>query len=292
MDPRNGSVFYVDPIGDPEPVAPKPPEGPLLAYRGRTSSAGEPFRGAPDRSPRWGLRKILSSVSSPSKRSNDDTDLNSISEPDLRGSPKTPRSRYKHGNPFTTLRNGSMEPYIVPSVPISPTLSIHINLQQCTREWKPCCLKNLGITAVKPKLSGSTVSLKSPSKCSGQEPVIVKELLPESVASKKLLPGDRLVSVNGTEVYYGNVDVVLARVGVGSHDMPELVLQVLRDNSSGQGGATTVTGGSDSELVKLLSRKGSQLSRKPVNRLPHLMMYLTLNTAEDDDEHKVHTSEL
>ena len=290
MDPRTGSVFYVDPVGDPEPAAQKPPEGPLLAYRGRTSSAGEPSRGTPDRSPRWGFRKMLTSVGSPSKRSNDDTDLNSISEPNLRGSPKTPRSRYKHINPFTTTHNGSMEPYVVPSIPISPTLSIHINLQQCTREWKPCCLKSLGIIPVKPKLSGSAISLKSPSKYCGQEPVIVKELLPDSVASKKLLPGDRLVSVNGTEVYHGNVDVVLARVGVGLHEMPELVLQVLRDNSSGQAGATT--GGSDSELVKLLSRKGSQLSRKPVNRLPHLMMYLTLNTAEDDDEHKVLTSQL
>ncbi|XP_065884221.1 protein inturned-like [Dysidea avara] len=40
------------------------------------------------------------------------------------------------------------------------------------------------------------------------------------------------------------------------------------------------------ELIKLLSRKGSQCSPKPVHRLPHMLMYLTLNTAEDDEENK------
>ena len=292
MDPKTGSVFYVDPVGDPEStaaaVAPKPPGSPLLVYRERTSSAGEPARVPHDRSPRWRFRKMLTSVGSPSRRrTHDDIDLNSISEPDLRGSPKISRNRHKHVNPFTTMHNGSMEPYIVPNIPPSPTLTVHINLQQFTREWKSCCLKNLGIVPVKPKLSNSTISLKSPSKYSSQEPVVVKELLPESVASKKLLPGDRVVSVNGTEVNQGNVDVVLARVGLAS---PELVLQVVRESSSGQPGATTAPGGgSDSELVKLLSRKGSHLSLKPVNRLPHLVMYLTLNTAEDDEENKVPT---
>ena len=280
MDPKTGSVFYVDPVGDPESAAPKPPESPLLVHRVRTSSAGEPARVSHDRSPRWGLRKMLTSVSSPSKRTHDDFDLNSISEPDLRSSPKISRSRHKHVNPFTTMHNGSMEPCVVPNTPTSPTLSVHINLQQFTREWKSCCLKNLGIIPVKLKLSSSAISLKSPSKHSGQDPVVVKELLPESLASKKLLPGDHLVSVNGIEVNQSNVEVILARVGLAS---PELVLQVLRESGSGQ------LGGSDSELVKLLSRKSSHLSVKPVNRLPHLVMYLTLNTAEDDDENKVHT---
>lgn len=288
MDPKTGSVFYLDPIGDQEStaaaVAPKPPGSPLLVYRERTSSAGEPARAPHDRSPRRGLRKMLTSVGSPSRRTHDDIDLNSISEPDLRGSPKVSRNRHKHVNPFTTMHNGSMEPYIVPNIPTSPTQTVHINLQQFAREWKSCCLKNLGIVPVKPKLSNSTISLRSPSKYSSREPVVVKELLPESVASKKLLPGDRVVSVNGTEVNQSNVDVILARVGLAS---PELVLQVLRESSSGQPGVTATGGGSDSELVKLLSRKGSHLSLKPVNRLPHLMMYLTLNTAEDDEEHKV-----
>ena len=287
MDPKTGSVFYVDPVGDPESAAPKPPRSPLLVHNERTSSAGEPTRGPHDRSPRWGFRKMLTSVGSPSRRTHDDIDhdLNSISEPDLRSSPKISRSRHKHINPFTTMHNGTMEPHVVPNIPTSPTLTVHINLQQFTREWKSCCLKNLGIIPVKPKLSNSTISLRSPSKYSGQEPVVVKELVPESVASKKLLPGDRLVSVNGTEVNQSNVDVILARVGLVS---PELVLQVLRENSLGQPDITAPGGGSDSELVKLLSRKGSHLSRKPVNRLPHLVMYLTLNTAEDDEEHKVH----
>lgn len=283
MDPKTGSVFYVDPVSDPEPAA-KPPRSPLLIHHTRTNSAGEPARVPHDRSPRWGLRKILSSVGSPSRRAHDDFDLNSISEPDLRGSPKVPRSRNKFVNPFTAMHNGSMEPFVVPSIPTSSTMSVHINLQQI-REWKPCCLKNLGIVPFKPKLSGSTISLKSPSKVSGQETVIIKELLPDGLASKKLLPGDRLVSVNGIEVNHNNVDVVLARVGLAS---PELVLQVLRDGGSGQaGGTATAEGSNNNELIKLLSRKGSHLSSKPVNRLPHLLMYLTLNTTEDDDENKV-----
>ena len=284
MDPKTGSVFYVDPISEPEPTA-KPPGSPLLVRHTRTNSAGEPARVPHDRSPRWGFRKILTSVgASPSRRTQDDFDLNSISEPDLRGSPKMLKSRHKHINPFTTMHNGSLEPYVIPSMPTSATLSVHINLQRFTKEWKSCCLKNLGIIPVRLKLSGSTISLRSPSKYSGQEPVVVKELLPESVASKKLLPGDRIVSVNGTEVNQSNVDVVLARVGLAS---PELVLQVLREGGAGETNKTPATGGSDNELIKLLSRKGSHLSLKPVNRLPHLLMYLTLNTAEDDEENKV-----
>lgn len=286
MDPKTGSVFYVDPVGDPEPAT-KPPGSPLLVHHMRTNSAGEPVRVPHDRSPRWGFRKILTSVGSPSRREHDDIDLNSISEPDLRGSPKTSRSRnkLKYVNPFTVVHNGGgpvMDPLIVPNIPTSPTLSIHINLQQFTREWKSCCLRNLGIIPAKSKLSGSTISLRSPSKFSGQEPVIVRDLLPESVASKKLLPGDCLVSVNGNEVNQSNVDVVLARVGLTS---PELVLQVLRGSGTGKTSATTDN--SDSDLVKLLSRKGSHCSPKPVHRLPHLLMYLTLNTTEDDDENKV-----
>lgn len=282
MDPKTGSVFYVDPIGDTEP-APKPPGSPLLVHHSRTNSAGEPVRVPHERSPKWAFRKILTSVGSPSRRSHDDIDLNSISEPDLRGSPKVLRSRHKHVNPFTTMHNGSVEPVTIPNIPTSPTMSVHINLQQFTREWKPCCLKNLGIIPVKLKLSGSTISLRSPSKHSSQDPVIVRDLLPDSLASTKLLPGDCIVSVNGNEVNQGNVDVVLAKVGLASH---ELVLQVVRGSGSGQASAA----GSDNELVKLLSRKGSQLSIKPVNRLPHLLMYLTLNTAEDDEENKVNIS--
>ena len=290
MDPKTGSVFYVDPSGDPEP-APKPPGSPLLMHHSRTNSAGEPNRATHERSPKWGFRKLLTSVGSPSRRSHDDTDLNSISEPDLRGSPKMLRSRHKHVNPFSTMHNGSVEPHTVPNVPATPTLAVHINLQQLTKEWKPCCLKTLGIIPVKLKLSGSAVSLRSPSKQSSHDLVIVKDLLPDSVVSKKLFPGDCIVSVNGNEVNHSNIDVVLAKVGLASH---ELVLQVVRENSSssspaqpspGRGGGNS----SSSELVKLLTRKGSHLSLKPVNHLPHLVMYLTLNTAEDDEENKVNT---
>ena len=281
MDPKTGSVFYVDPVGDPEP-APKAPGSPLLVHHSRTTSAGEPIRAPHERSPKWGFRKILTSMGSPSRRSHDDIDLNSTSEPDLRGSPKTPKNRHKYVNPFTPMHNGAVEPVTLPNIAISPTLSVHINLQQFTREWKPCCLKNLGITPIKikPKMTNSAVNLISPSKHPGQDLVIVKDLLPDSLASKKLLPGDCIVSVNGYEVNQSNVDVVLARVGLTSS---ELVLQVVREGGSRQPSAA----GSDSELVKLLSRKGSHLSKKPVNRLPHLLAYLTLNTAEDDDENKV-----
>ena len=292
MDPKTGSVFYVDPSGDPEP-APKPPGSPLLMHHSRTNSAGEPNRATHERSPKWGFRKLLTSVGSPSRRSHDDTDLNSISEPDLRGSPKMLRSRHKHVNPFSMMHNGSVEPHTVPNVPTTPTLAVHINLQQLTKEWKPCCLKTLGIIPVKLKLSGSAVSLRSPSKQSSHDLVIVKDLLPDSVVSKKLFPGDCIVSVNGNEVNHSNIDVVLAKVGLASH---ELVLQVMRESSNssssspaqpspGRGGGNS----SSSELVKLLTRKGSHLSLKPVNHLPHLVMYLTLNTAEDDEENKVNT---
>lgn len=280
MDPKTGSVFYVDPSGDPEP-APKPPGSPLLVHHTRTNSAGEPARAPHERSPKWGFRKLLTSVGSPSRRSHDDTDLNSISEPDLRGSPKIPRSRHKHVNPFTTMHNGSVEPLTVPNIPTSPTLSVHINLQQPAREWKPCCLKTLGIVPVKSKLSSSSIGLRSPSKHSSHELVIVRDVLPDSVVSKKLFPGDRIVSVNSNEVNHSNIDLLLARVGLASH---ELVLQVVRESSPAQ----PSTGSDDgSELAKLLTRKGSHLSLKPVNQLPHLVMYLTLNTAEDDDENKV-----
>lgn len=276
MDQKTGSVFYVDPTGDPEP-APKPPETPLTVHHVRASSTGEPIRMPPDRSPRRVFRKILTSVGSPLRRAHDDADLNSISEPDLRGSPKISRAPNTFVNPFT-MHNGTVDPLVVPNTPTSPTLSVHVNLQQFTREWKSCCLRNLGMIPVKPKLSGSTMSLRSPSKFSSQEPVIIKELVPGSVASKKLLPGDRLVSVNGYDVNQSNVDVVLARLGL---TVSELVLQVVRGSDSGQ------MAGGDGELVKLLSRKGSRHSPKPTSRLPHLMMYLTLNTAEDDDENKV-----
>jgi len=223
-------------------------------------------------------------VGSPSRRAHDDIDLNSISEPDLRGSPKISRSRNKFVNPFTVMHNGGIDPHIVSNVPTTPTLSVHIKLQQF-REWRSCCLRNLGIIHVKPKLSNSAISLRSSSRFFGHDPVIVKELLPESVASKKLLPGDHIVSVNGNEVNQSNVDLILARVGLTSH---ELVLQVLRGSGSGQ--TSAAAGTTDSDLVKLLSRKGSHCSPKPVHRLPHLLMYLTLNTTEDDDENKVNNT--
>ena len=115
--------------------------------------------------------------------------------------------------------------------------------------------------------------------------MIIQELLPDSVVVKKILPGDHLVSVNGYEVHHSNVDVVLAKVALTAD---ELVLQVVRGSGSGQAAmAATSMDSVNQELIKLLSRKGSQCSPKPVHRLPHMLMYLTLNTAEDDEENKV-----
>jgi len=289
MDPKTGSVFYVDPVNDPEPVQTslKPPESPLL-MQGRTSSAGEVVHTPPDKSPKWGFRKMLTSVGGvTSKRSHVDTDFNSFSEPDLRSSPRLPRNRSKYVNPFaTTMSNGGshvLEPQLIHTVPPTPTLSIHVNLPS---HGRPCDLKTLGIILARPKLiTSSTLSLKSPSRFSGQEPVIIQELLPDSTVSKKILPGDHLVSVNGYEVHHNNVDVVLAKVALTAD---ELVLQVVRGSGSGQAAATTISVDTvNQELVKLLSRKGSQFSPKPVQKLPHMLMYLTLNTAEDDEENKV-----
>ena len=289
MDPKTGSVFYVDPVNDPEasqtPL--KPPGSPLLISQGRTSSAGEVAHTPPDKSPKWGFRKMLTSVGSvTSKKSRDDTDFNSFSEPDLRSSPRPPRNRSKYVNPFaTTMSNGGshvLEPQLIHTVPPTPTLSVHVNLPS---HGKPCGLKTLGIIPTRPKLvTGSTLSLKSPSRFSGQEPVIIRELLPDSVVSKKILPGDHLVSVNNYEVHHNNVDVVLAKVALTAD---ELVLQVIRGSDSGQTTTAMSMDNANQELVKLLSRKGSQCSPKPIHRLPHILMYLTLNTAEDDEENKV-----
>lgn len=286
MDPKTGSVFYVDPVNDLEPsqTSLKPPGSPLLIAHGRTSSAGEIVRTPPDKSPKWGFRKMLTSVGGAMPRKpRDNTDFNSFSEPDLRSSPRPPRNRSKHTNPFATSNgsSGSFEPLLIHPVPPIPTLSVHVNLQS---HGKPCTLKTLGIIPVRPKtVTGSTLSLKSPSRCSGQEPVIIQELLPDSVLSKNIMPGDHLVSVNGYEVHHNNVDVVLAKVGLTAD---ELVLQVVRGSGS-TAAASTSMDTANQELVKLLSRKGSQSSPKPVHKLPHMLMYLTLNTAEDDEENKV-----